>query len=1209
MSYNQQTLDAMKIIVNSELDKRKYDITLVCEIIGEDENNKNRFLVKSDSMKFYAMLQNTDGYTTYRIGDTVNVLVPNGDYTQTKFITGKYSSYDEIPKESDVLHPSIGFAAVRSVDSFELQEGKYVPTSTDHLSGRAHVFKKEGKTLYIYLYTELSSTIEDFAIAITIDDETIAWYSKDMIGNVSQMTGAFPQEVLLTSEGMQSINSIEKEKVSIKIFEYNSNTKKYDIHITNSEEKVKLFNTSCAIGYLTKNIEDGVYIYTEDDNYEYKDPASKNIYAFVIKDKQFIFPSTNNTFYWYLYTEGYSTTEDVTSEENKILWKKIDYINPIQLHVDTITSTIKVEYIEEKKIVYSTTQQFTNGNYSENAKGSGTLLLTTDQTYCPIYDNYGNAIINEKKVVTAKRGDLAPFNTNSTDVRIGEKFITWKFNLESQIKFPYSIVKKEQEGSISYEWYPELSNDYSIYQSTDKGIIKIEPDDKEWYAPESGFAYVTQKISDPAAAPSISFYFKDEFSLDQDNMLIAFTHTDEIPNEENYVNKGEISFTLGFGDNSGTGYAFNIINEDKEHPFFTDTGSEYAKTFSVMLQNKNGEQIDLSEYQDKIRWTWLYDELHQIEDYNLLGYSKENKTTDLYYQIFSENQKRDGLYKKENNEYIEITKWPMANQDVYTKKSTPLGKTCVVEYVKGIEDLSSNTIKYNFHVLVATLQGFVIENGQMINLQAFYPIGITGKDQVISSLQGSTYAIYDSFGKLSNLNDKDKKYVINNNVDITKIIQYTFDSEENFKSNELTAPFTSLFSDMWEPTPVSICLYNNNDKLLYIPLLSIQNTWFSQNINAWDGKLNIDNEGNCILSAMIGAGSKNTNNQFTGVIMGDVGKDIYNAESGIYGFKDGKRTFSVGAKNGDAYFNGTIYAGAGNIGDWEINQQSYFDGNFNTRVYTPKNNTRPGIGICSSTSTGDPAFWAGYVGMGGSPWENEGEESWNTNTKFYVTQEGNLKAQGANIEGAINVTRGGTIGFCQVGTESISNGSPVIINTIQTTIERQESKRANINYYGTNYYNIANRTVQNIGSSGSWFNEIYKITIDGDIGSSILNLTFNAGGQGDKDIYISGSPFPESYATNWLAYGVKLTENANNLTVLGSTIRSLVTNNVLYIIFNSQSEYGDEGCNISILGSQTQNYFKFNADGSIEVGGAILNGNGIKYGDKTISWSRLMELA
>jgi hypothetical protein len=43
-------------------------------------------------------------------------------------------------------------------------------------------------------------------------------------------------------------------------------------------------------------------------------------------------------------------------------------------------------------------------------------------------------------------------------------------------------------------------------------------------------------------------------------------------------------------------------------------------------------------------------------------------------------------------------------------------------------------------------------------------------------------------------------------------------------------------------------------------------------LNNWDGTLQTNSENNTILSAMIGAGTKDSNNTFTGVVMGNFGK-------------------------------------------------------------------------------------------------------------------------------------------------------------------------------------------------------------------------------------------------------------------------------------------------------------------------------------------------
>jgi hypothetical protein len=57
-------------------------------------------------------------------------------------------------------------------------------------------------------------------------------------------------------------------------------------------------------------------------------------------------------------------------------------------------------------------------------------------------------------------------------------------------------------------------------------------------------------------------------------------------------------------------------------------------------------------------------------------------------------------------------------------------------------------------------------------------------------------------------------------------------------------------------------------------------------LNKWDGGLTIDEKNGTILAAMVGAGIKDKNNTFSGVLMGDVTqafKDNHNG-LGLYGF-------------------------------------------------------------------------------------------------------------------------------------------------------------------------------------------------------------------------------------------------------------------------------------------------------------------------------------
>lgn len=94
------------------------------------------------------------------------------------------------------------------------------------------------------------------------------------------------------------------------------------------------------------------------------------------------------------------------------------------------------------------------------------------------------------------------------------------------------------------------------------------------------------------------------------------------------------------------------------------------------------------------------------------------------------------------------------------------------------------------------------------------------------------------------------------------------------------------------------------------------NVYSSSLVNTWNGELLIDSENNAILAKMIAAGSKNKNNQFTGVMMGDwktKGDDSLETP-GMYGFTNGRQTFGFRT-------DGTGFIGTSGKG------QIQFDGN------------------------------------------------------------------------------------------------------------------------------------------------------------------------------------------------------------------------------------------------------------------------------------------
>ena len=123
----------------------------------------------------------------------------------------------------------------------------------------------------------------------------------------------------------------------------------------------------------------------------------------------------------------------------------------------------------------------------------------------------------------------------------------------------------------------------------------------------------------------------------------------------------------------------------------------------------------------------------------------------------------------------------------------------------------------------------------------------------------------------------------------------------------------------------------DNDIVWVQPLYIAQNVYNSPLLNKWDETVSIDEEGGTIMAPMIGAGKKNTNNQFSGVLMGDVKAkaDSSVALTGLYGYQNGIQTFSL-TEDGKAKF------GASGNGQIQIDGKS---GVIQSGNYAVDNNT------------------------------------------------------------------------------------------------------------------------------------------------------------------------------------------------------------------------------------------------------------------------------
>jgi len=84
-----------------------------------------------------------------------------------------------------------------------------------------------------------------------------------------------------------------------------------------------------------------------------------------------------------------------------------------------------------------------------------------------------------------------------------------------------------------------------------------------------------------------------------------------------------------------------------------------------------------------------------------------------------------------------------------------------------------------------------------------------------------------------------------------------------------------------------------NGAVVYQAIAFAHNVYASSLVNSWDGQLQLDKENNAILTKMLAAGTKDTRNRFTGVMMGDWSSkgDSSIDPIGLYGFSHGAQTF------------------------------------------------------------------------------------------------------------------------------------------------------------------------------------------------------------------------------------------------------------------------------------------------------------------------------
>lgn len=220
-----------------------------------------------------------------------------------------------------------------------------------------------------------------------------------------------------------------------------------------------------------------------------------------------------------------------------------------------------------------------------------------------------------------------------------------------------------------------------------------------------------------------------------------------------------------------------------------------------------------------------------------------------------------------------------------------------------------------------------------VTLNAYLPIPYSGKISEYTQIEGTTKIVYNTQGtRPYYYKDKYKIYTGSTEITDSEIEWGAICAETLADSNGMptsAAVYYPKISTTGYVTPPSTfssgsdkrfsAIAKKGEQICWVqPILIFQDAYSSAMLNAWDGSLTIDEENGTIMSTMLGAGYKDGENRYNGVLIGDVRHAADGAAgTGVYGYHEGIQSFGLN-------IDGTAFMGKSGQG------QIQFDGNSGT---------------------------------------------------------------------------------------------------------------------------------------------------------------------------------------------------------------------------------------------------------------------------------------
>ena len=472
----------------------------------------------------------------------------------------------------------------------------------------------------------------------------------------------------------------------------------------------------------------------------------------------------------------------------------------------------------------------------------------------------------------------------------------------------------------------------------------------------------------------------------------------------------------GYSGTNGTGIVARIV------PYYNSNNKKMENGNFPILYNNNNTNFDYLTAQ-------LWQNGEQIT--SSLGYAwnvLKNKDDNSYIVLSTNNQNpsRATVSRARNSEGTAIVNIPA--------------------YTKPVANVVQVTITYDTKRYYATLPILTADAAQKYLI---YIKPGTGYDEVLYAADGMYPSYVDNpFTFVIKDLSTDKESIIPpDNI----VYKYTTDGNfntPNGTNNVCKVTPKTTFDGYGLNNSVQCEATVGDDKIyIHIPVHQYLNRYGHAALNDWDGNsIQLGNKnGDTILAPQVGAGSKETDNSFTGVLIGNVRKGDGKEEQGLFGYSKGQQSIFLDANTGNATFgiagngqikmtpsSGTItggnYSTSAKTGmqiDLKTPSIEYGSGRFS--VDKDGNLVAQGGGSIAGWSIGTDKLSKDTVGLSSNNGSISNKAFWAGNTTpssapFSVDFGGNVKMTSANIGGDVTIASGTIYSKDHTTLDSTGNG-------------------------------------------------------------------------------------------------------------------------------------------------------------------------------------------